>query len=75
MNQDKLMISRIPDVPGRPTYELGSSKPFKRKVTISTDNGTDEVTREIALPMYGEVKIITHGRDIRIETTTKEKVE
>lgn len=75
MSQDKYMVSLIPDAPGRQTHEVGSSRPLKRKVTISVDNGLDGVTREIALPMYGEVRIVTHGRDIRIETTTKEKVE
>lgn len=60
---------------GVAAYKLGEDRPVKRKLTLSVDRGPTGVTKDIPLPAFGEVKIITHGRDIRIETTTKEKVE
>lgn len=47
-----------------------------RRITIQMDTGLYGFTKELQLPDYGEVKIITHaGKITFIETTTKEKVE
>jgi len=47
-----------------------------RKLTLHLQTSQySGVVKEIEIPEYGEVKIISHGKDIRIETTVKEKVE
>lgn len=48
---------------------------YERKLTLAVDNGLTGTTKDIPLPEFGEVRIITHGKDIRVETTTKEKVK
>lgn len=46
------------------------------EATIKIDRGTHDITHNIKLPDYGEVRIIIHaGKITFVETTTKEKVE
>ena len=70
------MVSRPISNSNTPVYKVGSSHAPKRKLTLSIDNGQTGTTKEITLPLFGEVRIITHGGKITfIETTEKEKVE
>lgn len=43
-----------------------------RYVTITDANETKKI---VELPAFGEVTVISHGKEIRVETTVKEKVE
>lgn len=74
---EKLQIDRIASKSRAPVFEVGGTPPPlpRRWLTLRIDNGETGTTKDIALPAFGEVKIITHGNDIRVEITIKEKVE